>query len=87
MSEPEPRMVYVAVWGDRPIGVSAHLGDTQTAALARASKYDAEPREYRWDLHLGGGYWDLMVLNAKTGRWNRTTTSIAATPIVDAPTA
>ena len=81
----EPAVVYVAVWNDRPIGVSSHLGDVKAAAVARESKYDPEPREYRWDEHLGGGYWDLMFLNARTGRWNRTTTVIYAAPIVDAP--
>lgn len=81
----EPASVYVAVWRNRPIGASAHLGDTQAAALARESKYDPEPREYRWDAHLGGGYWDLMVFNASTQRWNRTTTFVSGAPIVDAP--
>lgn len=86
MTEPtEPATVYVAVWRNRPIGASAHLGDTQAAAVARESKHDPAPREFRWDAHLGGDYWDLMVHNPSTLRWNRTTTVVVTTPIVDAP--
>ncbi len=81
----EPATIYVAVWNDRPIGVSGHLGDALAAAVAREFQYATEKPEHRWDPHPGGGYWDLMILNAKTKRWNRTTTETEITLTVDLP--
>jgi hypothetical protein len=82
----EPATVYVAIWHQRPIGVSAHLGDAQAAVLAQASKYDREPREYRWRLSLNGRDWDVLRRNKASGRWNWVATAVVAAPVVDAPT-
>jgi hypothetical protein len=81
----QPTTVYVAMRGQYPIGVSGHLADAQAAALAQESKYDREPREYRWDETYQGQTWQLMVRNEHTRRWGKCLVSVHAAPVVDTP--
>jgi hypothetical protein len=81
----EPAVVYIAMRGTYPTGASGHLGDVQAHAQRCEAQFDREPREFRWDETHAGQTWQLMVLNARTGRWGKALVAVHAAPIVDAP--
>lgn len=72
---------FVLMVGDRPAAVATDLDTAQDDAFANETRYQAEPREHRWEQATtwqsgNGRVWNLMVRSERTKRWSKTLRSV-----------